>query len=256
MIKQLKVMIKIFEVTHLNCIGIFTFDQSSAHEGFAEDSLKVKKMNVNPAKKQSRLRDTIIPLSNPDPAPGEEDTRGRIQHMCFPADHPDPNLRDKPKRIRAVLEERKSVWDRFTTICRECGKKVVGKCAACTKSELSKDKERSIAIAEAMEQGEVPLTEDTFTASEIPSNTTDEWCCMYKTLSLQDDFQSEKPLIQLIIEHAGHVCLFLPRFHCELNAIEMLWGFRKYRAHILSLIDAMCLSKVAGRLSKHDRWKV
>jgi hypothetical protein len=141
LIKQLEVTIKIFELTHLNCIGIFTFDRSSVHEGFADDLLKVKKMNVYPTKKQSRLHDTIIPLSNPDPAPGEEDTCSQIQHMCFPTDHPDPNLQDKPKGIRAVLEEQKSVWDRFTIICRECGKKVIGKCAACTKSEICKDKE-------------------------------------------------------------------------------------------------------------------
>ncbi len=38
----------------------------------------------------------------------------------------------------------------------------------------------------------------------------------------------EKPLIQSIIEDAGHVCLFLPWFHCELNVIEMLWGYAKF----------------------------
>ena len=41
----------------------------------------------------------------------------------------------------------------------------------------------------------------------------------------------EKPLIQSIIEDAGHVCLFLLHFHCELNAIELLWGFAKHHAH-------------------------
>ena len=59
-----------------------------------------------------------------------------------------------------------------------------------------------------------------------------EWsqnCCMRRVLSLQSDFQNEKPLLQLVIEKAGHKCLFLPKFHCELNPIEMVWGQAKYR---------------------------
>ena len=63
------------------------FDRSSAHEGFVENALNVNVMNLNPGGKQKKLRDTVIPLNNPDPAPGEEDTRGKVQHMCFPEDH-------------------------------------------------------------------------------------------------------------------------------------------------------------------------
>jgi hypothetical protein len=29
-----------------------------------------------------------------------------------------------------------------------------------------------------------------------------------------------QPLVQEVIEAAGHLCLFLPKFHCELNYIE------------------------------------
>ena len=43
----------------------------------------------------------------------------------------------------------------------------------------------------------------------------------------QQDFKDKKPLIQLIIEEAGHKCSFLPKFHCELNPIEMYWGWTK-----------------------------
>jgi len=27
-----------------------------------------------------------------------------------------------------------------------------------------------------------------------------------------------------VIEAAGHICIFLPKFHCELNFIEFFWG--------------------------------
>jgi len=134
LIKQIKMTISIFEITNRNCVTIFVFDQSSAHEGFAEDALNVNHMNVNPGGKQKRLHDTIIPLSNLDPAPSEEDTHGNIQRMCFTDDHDDPELRGHPKGLCAVLMECKSVWDKYTDMCKRCGAKVVGRCAECKKA--------------------------------------------------------------------------------------------------------------------------
>jgi hypothetical protein len=82
----------------------------------------------------------------------------------------------------SYIDRRLYLWDKFTMICRECGKKIVRKCGACTKSDAHKDKERRIATTEAMDQGDVPPME------EMPSYTADEWCCMHKVLSLQEDF--------------------------------------------------------------------
>ena len=236
---QIKIAIKVFDHTHPNCIAIFVFDRSSAHEGFADNALVINNMNINPGGKQRKLRDTVIPLNNPDPTPGEEDTCGQIQHMSYPDDHPDPKLRGQPKGVKAVLQERKSVWDKYMAVCRERGSmKVVGKCSSCTKSQTRKDAERRVALAEAMGQDGAATAEDVAIAdAEIKSAPDDEWCCLHQILALQEDFRSEKPLIQSIIEDAGHVCLFLPRFHCELNPIEMLWGYGKYRMH-MSLLRA------------------
>jgi len=232
LIKQLKHTIAIFEYTHSNCKAVFVFDRSSAHEGYAEDALNINNMNINPGGKQKKLRDTVIPWSNPDPALGEEDTRGQTQRMSFPDDHNDPNLRGKAKGMRVVLQERKSVWDKLVSVCEARGDtKIVGKCSSCAKSQVQKDAECRIALAESMGQDDAVLHEDiTHADTEAPSIAEDRWCCMYRVLALQGDFQSERPLIQTVIENAGHVCLFLPRFHCELNAIEMLWGYAKYRA--------------------------
>jgi len=46
---------------------------------------------------------------------------------------------------------------------------------------------------------------------------------MQRMLSMEQDFHNEKPLLQIVIERAGHKCIFLPKFHCELNPIEMVW---------------------------------
>ncbi|KIJ38195.1 hypothetical protein M422DRAFT_176882, partial [Sphaerobolus stellatus SS14] len=50
-----------------------------------------------------------------------------------------------------------------------------------------------------------------------------------KSLECQQDFGDEKPLLQQIIENAGHKCYFIPKFHCELNPIEMYWRCIKIR---------------------------
>uniref|UniRef100_A0A0W0FNV9 Tc1-like transposase DDE domain-containing protein n=1 Tax=Moniliophthora roreri TaxID=221103 RepID=A0A0W0FNV9_MONRR len=44
-----------------------------------------------------------------------------------------------------------------------------------------------------------------------------------------DDFTNQKSLLEIKIEQAGHYCIFLPKFHCELNPIEMYWSWVKYR---------------------------
>ena len=48
------------------------------------------------------------------------------------------------------------------------------------------------------------------------------------------DFKEDKTtLLQELVESQGHVCLYLPKFHCELNPIEMCWCHAKKhtRAH-------------------------
>src|SRR3984957_11722644 len=54
-------------------------------------------------------------------------------------------------------------------------------------------------------------------------------CCGLRIMQWQPDFQEEKSLVQETIEAAGHLCIMLPKFHCELNFIEFFWGaVKKY----------------------------
>jgi hypothetical protein len=50
-------------------------------------------------------------------------------------------------------------------------------------------------------------------------------CCMAQLLSKQDDFQLQESLLEQKIKERGHICMFLPKFHCELNLIEMVFYF-------------------------------
>ena len=49
-----------------------------------------------------------------------------------------------------------------------------------------------------------------------------EDCCLARILSLHEDFRNKKPALTKLLESRGHRCVFIPKFHCELNPIEMV----------------------------------
>lgn len=56
---------------------------------------------------------------------------------------------------------------------------------------------------------------------------------MREEISSHPDFKNEKTKIEHFLNSKGHSCIFLPKFHCELNPIERCWGQAKRytRAH-------------------------
>ena len=56
---------------------------------------------------------------------------------------------------------------------------------------------------------------------------------MRAEISGHPDFKNEKTKIEHFLNGKGYGCIFLPKFHCELNSIERCWGQAKRytRAH-------------------------
>ena len=52
-------------------------------------------------------------------------------------------------------------------------------------------------------------------------------------LANHEDFRNEKTLVEHYFLSRGHRVFFIPKFHCELNPIERVWGQSKRytRAH-------------------------
>jgi hypothetical protein len=78
-------------------------------------------------------------------------------------------------------------------------------------------------------------------------------CCAQTLLNNQPDFSQQKEWLRETVEEAGHEIIFFPKFHCELNFIEMIWAFVKgyYRRHcqfdfkkLREMIDEIMLEKV------------
>ncbi len=54
---------------------------------------------------------------------------------------------------------------------------------------------------------------------------------MKEKLKSMSDFKHEKTKVEKYITDKGHRCLFIPKYHCELNPIERVWGYAKMFTH-------------------------
>ncbi|KAF8815909.1 hypothetical protein BYT27DRAFT_7066140, partial [Phlegmacium glaucopus] len=56
-------------------------------------------------------------------------------------------------------------------------------------------------------------------------------CCMARLLTKQEEIMNQISMLETVIQKVDE-CIFLPKFHSELNPIEMYWGWVKqcYRA--------------------------
>ena len=53
-----------------------------------------------------------------------------------------------------------------------------------------------------------------------------DWMC--KELASHSDFKNEKNMVEQFLIEKGHICVFLPKFHPELNPIERVWAQLKH----------------------------
>ena len=58
-------------------------------------------------------------------------------------------------------------------------------------------------------------------------NPNSENCCQRRILFNQPDFANVPSLVESHCQARGYIVIFLPKFHPELNFIEMCWGFGK-----------------------------
>ena len=174
--------------------------------------------------------------------------------MVYPRDQgTSAELQGKPKGMKAVLQERGVIWD---ILCEKSNGKPIGICRRCKMSQAAKDAEGRVAAAEAAGRD---IEESGGSMDDLESGLsqplpTSDWCCMSRILACQSDFQDEKPLIWCYVEERGHICTFLPKFHCELNPIEMVCGYAKY--HQFSMHHSCHYNFLLRRLLGSHRWQI
>jgi transposase-like protein len=86
-------------------------------------------------------------------------------------------------------------------------------------------------------------------------------CCLKWILELQPNFQEQKSLVQEVIKATRHLCIFLLKFHCELNYIEFFGGLvKKYLCNNCNytfdtLKENMSKALVLAKLSTVQLWE-
>jgi hypothetical protein len=62
---------------------------------------------------------------------------------------------------------------------------------------------------------------------------TTQTCCAWYTLSQEPDFKAQRELLREIVEDRGHIIIYYPKYHCELNFIEKIWGYVKAKTRVI-----------------------
>ncbi|KAI5823132.1 hypothetical protein K523DRAFT_287165 [Schizophyllum commune Tattone D] len=77
-------------------------------------------------------------------------------------------------------------------------------------------------------------------------------CCCRRTLYNQRDFQNVPSALELEAQKRGFRVLFLPKYHCKLNPIEMCWGYckRLYRVLPFSKEEEQLMKNVSSCLEE------
>jgi len=72
-----------------------------------------------------------------------------------------------------------------------------------------------------------PCKHHTPIEDRIAGGYNNDKCCAVRVLSEEPDFAAQKEWLTEEVEKLGHSVIFYPKYHCELNFIENVWGWLK-----------------------------
>ena len=96
---------------------------------------------------------------------------------------------------------------------------------ACMRDTMWQGKVQKLVDENGVPKGmEKVLVERGFNPTHVKKFKVDE---MRTILKNHEDFKSEKTIVEHYLLNLGHKVQFIPKFHCELNPIERVWGQAK-----------------------------
>ena len=202
-------MIPAFESRYPGKQALFLFDHSTGHHALPADALLASKLNLSDGGAAPKLRNTTF-------------------------------VNQHGETVEQLMQRSDGVQKGLTTILIERGLWPQAVAAA---------KEREIRT------GKRPIGRVLRSCAECASHATDlakpegVYCCATGLLASQPDFMAPvKSSLEELINSMGHLCIFLPKYHCELNFIEMVWVRAKQDQR------NECLTTTVGQEANVRRW--
>jgi hypothetical protein len=179
---------------------ILLFDNATTHTARAPDALSARKMPMKPSDK---FWCTIKDNDGREKHVPMQDARfsdGSPQSLYFPPGH---LLAGQFKGMRTLIQERR---------------------------------EKGANLPDPMVGGKNGLKAQCKKFQCSPERTN---CCCRRILFSEPDFSQVPSALEQHCEKRGYKVIFLPKFHCELNFIEQVWGYAKrlYRECPASLLE-------------------
>ncbi|CAN0400458.1 unnamed protein product, partial [Pylaiella littoralis] len=223
MCAQLPAAIAMFELSNgPHRQGVFIFDNSTGHNAYDDDALLAHKISLAPGGEKAALR-------------AFEDDNGKTVHPTFQVVTSGSPLLGLNKGGEQMLKEM-GLW----RLDGERAKGLVKCCNKC-KADNAASRQAIAAFNKGGEQCERVLEQARREQQSSPAEgpaaegraaARRQRCCMERVFSDLGAFKAQLNKVQQIFKDAGHVCIFLPKYHPELNAIERYWGYVK---HVLRL---------------------
>ena len=186
------------------------------------------------------------------PKPGCINTQGQTQTMVYPKYHPDPKLQGKPKGMKAaggvgisVGWVDKEMWIKGTGWELWGLLKISGQKGHRTTSCQSRGYETG---------GYIGRSEHC--PSQWTNCSTYKWLVLYALGPLTERWFCKWEAIVAASPWGLWPCgLVLPKSHCELNPIEILWGYAKYQV-LFHCCFGTLLTENPVRLSNSMWWQI
>ena len=214
--RQVNLAIRIFDIKYPRCEMVLIVDNSSGHYAKAMTALNTVKMNVKPGSKAKTIF-RMQPGSFPVAAPGANPPHGvaaaaaghRHQPMCTGEEGYEyfKSRDEQGVPVEKLKKEGKSPGATDADVCYFLA------------NAQPKGMKQVLAERYDNTNGRA-LRADGTPAIDCANLTAD---LLAVELNKYSDFKSTVSRIEMLCTAHGHTCLFLPKFHPEMNPIELCW---------------------------------
>ena len=190
-------------VSYADKVGLFIFDWSSGHAKMPDTAWNPSAMNLGYGGNSAanKFKNEMVLLEDfPNSPIGLQ--KDHVQYLCFKEDDRTWNSKAlKPADVGKVKGLRQLLWERgmWKDHAMEGGKRVKG---------------TGMTIDGRYFDGAKWVKDKDMSAKHVLKS------CL--------DIMMEDSELKVSIVQRNHMCDFLPKFHCELNPIEMVWGRSKH----------------------------